>query len=314
MAGVPGMNADLMLRWMSETGSGSIRDLRSRLEWLARTFDLIVGAATTGRWLRDLSGLGYAEADWTHDRWAVAPTVVTRLPGPDGFALITGARTAATEQRVNELDIEVFRLAQPRTGGDLARPTSILLQYDDPQDLPGVASRLGAQYVPCAARQLAALLPPLRLGAPAAAPSRFNATLERFVPETLGWESAPAAAGPAEGLYRLENMSRPQHLFWTAESGWRHCELPAGVFEQLRRRGISVMRWRPDPEPGRDGQGSVYSDWGAPLPPLHQRALVLSTGWTPRFAAGARTAIYENVPRPVAEQVAASLGQQLQPA
>jgi hypothetical protein len=137
-------------------------------------------------------------------------------------------------------------------------------------------------------------------------------TVERFIPEKLEWEVAPRAASPAEGLYRHEIPSGLQYLFWTGVAGWRHCNLSTGVFEHLRRSGVTVLRWRPDPEPGRAGQGTLFSDWGAPLPALHQRALVLSAGWVPRFSRNAQTATYQNVPQQVACQVAASLGQQLQ--
>lgn len=308
------MIGDLIIRWMTETGRGSIRDLRSRLEWAGRTSDIAVSRTETGRWLRDISSLGYAELDWASDLWTVSPTVVTRLPGPDGFAVVVGSRTAATEQLADSLNVAVHRLPQPGTGSDLDRPTTLLLQYDSPAELREVARSLGARYVPCAAQQLAAVLPKPRLGKPAAAPSMHNATVERFDPARLDWFAQQPALRYEGGLYRLDNLGRKQHLYLDTSTGWHHCDLAAGVFAELSRAGASVMRWRPDPEPGRDGQGTVFTDWGAPLPPLQQRALVLCTGWVPRFSSGARTATYENVPIDVAQLVAASLGQELQAA
>ncbi len=71
------------------------------------------------------------------------------------------------------------------------------------------------------------------------------------------------------------------------------------------------MRWRPEPGPGREAVGTLFVDWGAPLPPLQARALVLCSGLVPRFSGMAETAIYRNVPRHVAQAVAASLYQDL---
>src|SRR5438046_5145041 len=138
MACVLPVIADLLVHWMAETGHGAIRMLRARVAWAARTCDIIVDAAETGRWLRDLSSRGYAELDWEQDLWTVAPLVVTRLPGPDALAVVVGMRSAAAEASLASLGIEVHRIAQPGGDSRLARPATVLLQYDQPEDLRNV--------------------------------------------------------------------------------------------------------------------------------------------------------------------------------
>jgi hypothetical protein len=86
--------------------------------------------------------------------------------------------------------------------------------------------------------------------------------------------------------------------------------MPTAVFTALATVKVTPLRWRADGS-GRV-TGSFFVDRGLPLPVLHQRCLVLCSGFTPRFSEIARTSTYENVPRSIAEAVAASLGQTLE--
>lgn len=305
------MVSDVICRWMAETGSGSIRALRGKLTWLARTEDRDISTFDSGRWLRDLSSLAHAELEWDRDVWAAAPLVLTRLPGADGLAILAGVRTRKVDSALDDLDLEVHRVGQPGNNR-LDRPTAIMLQYDTADELAKAAAQVGALYVPCAAEQLAARLSRIQLGEPAAPPSRENETLEKWDAGNMDWQAVSSLASHEPGLYQLLNAGRKQWLFLT-EGGWVRCGLSAGVFTELKRTGHSAMRWRAERGAGRDRFGQVFVDWGAPLPPLQQRALVLCSGVVPRFSDGARTAIYDSVPLRVAEQTAASLGQRLEP-
>jgi hypothetical protein len=303
------VDADLALRWMSETGAGPVRDLRDRLAWLAHTADLAVPGTATGRWLRDLSALGHAEIDWPHDRWAVAPAVITPLPCSDGTAVLAGSRRAGLMERLQSTDVSVLTCRPDPATGDLPVPTAVLIQYDCTAGLQAAAADAGIRFSGCAARKLAQRLPPLRPGPEAPPPARGNATLERL---DEGMSFVPAGAD-RDGLYRLRLLGRSTYL-QRRHGMWRHCDLAAGVFaEYARRSGISVMRWRPERTACDGPVGTVFVDWGAPLPPLHARALTLCSGLPPRFSSAARTATYTNIPADVAQAVARSLLQRLQP-
>lgn len=303
------MDADLALRWMSETGAGRVSDLRERLAWLARTEDFPVAAPAPGRWLRDISALGHAEIDWQHDRWAVAPPAITPLPCSDGTAVLAGSRRAGLLERLESTDVSVLICRPGPAPGDLPVPAAVLIQYDSTDGLRAAAATAGASFSGCAARKLASRLPALRAGQEAPPPARGNETLERL---DTGTSFSPAS-GDEDGLYRLRLQGRPAYLH-RQDGTWRHCDLATGVFtEYARRGGTSVMRWRAERESLSGPVGMVFIDWGAPLPPLHARALTLCSGLPPRFSSAARTATYSNVPADVASAVARSLLQRLQP-
>jgi len=305
------VDADLMLRWMSETGAGSVRDLRERVIWLARTADLHIDGASAGRWLRDLSALAYTEVDWRNDRWAMGPPVVTRLPMSDGTAVLTGSRRAGLVEQIEASEVSVLHHQPASAAGDLPAPTSIFIQYDDVNGLREAAASVGATYAGCAALKLAERLPDVRLGPPAPPPASSNATVERLA-EGDGIVFTPSGTDE-DGLYRLKLQGRLAHLY-QLDGQWHHCGLAVGVFTDHARRGRSVIRWRGERQTDNGDVGTLFVDWGSPLPPLHARTLTLCSGLPPRLSAAARTAIYGNVPAAVATAVARSLSQWLQPA
>ena len=306
------MIGDLMLRWMSEIGEGSARNLRERLQWLARTADLQATRADTGRWLRDVSALGHAEVDWAQDRWAVTPAAVVRLPAADGVAVLTGSRRRSTISRLSATDLAVHEVSPEPAAAGIPVPTAVFVQFDSSAALADAAQEAGAAYGGCAAERLVARLRTIGPGAPAAPPAVANETLERRTgPGPRDWEliEARASAFP-DGLYSLKINGRRE--FRTVQSGvWLRCDMSSGVFLELARLGQSAMRWRPESGHGREHVGTLFIDWGAPLPPLHARSLTLCSGLIPRFSGSAGTVIYRNVPHLVAKAVAGSLHQAL---
>lgn len=297
-----------MLRWMSEIGSGRIRDARAALMWLARTDARPCDPAATGRWMRDLSVLGHAEIDWEDNRWAVSPPVFARLPSADGTAVLTGSRWAGVIDVLAETDIDL-QIHQPQPApNDLALPGCVYAYYDSVDGLIRAAESAGVGYVGCAAERLARALPPLAPGTAAGPPASTNRTTEVFAPDGRV-RFLPAENTTSDGLYRAQVSGRRRYLL-RALGHWSWCDLSTGVFLELQRQGQSVLRWRSSDREA--DKGTVFVDWGAPLPPLHARTLVLCSGLPPLFHSAARTAEYANVPAPVARAVAASLGQSLE--
>jgi hypothetical protein len=301
------VDADLLLRWMSETGAGSIRDLRERAAWLARAGGRPTTRTATGRWVKDLTSLAHTEVDWDEDRWAVTPSTVVRLPAADGTAILVGSRRAGHVEAIQD-EMAVTLVSPQPAPGDLPTPTVVLVQFDSVEQIKAAAAAAGAIYVGCAAAQLAAVLTGPGPGAPAAPPTHREETLERLAARSgLPFERA---SGDADGLYRLRRHGRWVYLYRSGGEWWR-CDLATGVFRDLARNGESVMRWRAEPGAGRASVGTMFIDWGAPLPVLHARTLVLCSGFPPTFSGAARTAIYVNVPIMVAQAVARSLRQEL---
>lgn len=305
------MSSELMLEWMSETGTGDVRQLRERLVWLFRTEDVPATRTASGRWLRDLSTLGHAEIDWQNNRWSICPPVVTRLPAADGTAVLVGCRRQSLLDRLDDSPFLVTRVVKPPSGHDLQGPDSVFLQYDDVQSLAREAEGIGATYVGCTAERLGGRLNRIGPGLPTAPPAFGNQTLERLEdPTTASYVPANGSTAQKDGLYRVTLQGRLAHLY-LLDGHWYRSELAEGLFLEFAARNMSVIRWRPDPGHGRSDIGTVFVDWGAPLPPLQSRALALCSGLPPRFSGTARTAIFVNVPLAVANAVASSLGQHL---
>lgn len=305
------MIGDLLLTWMSETGSGTIAEFNTRALWLARTEDLTVSDNVGGKWLRDIAALGHCEVDWKHGRWSVAPPVITRLPLADGLAVLVGARRPRLIRAIENAELYVERARRPSRERTLPAPATILIPYQQAKDLEDAAGGIGVNYVGCAAVGIARKLqpsPPLANSAPPAYDSLFE-RLVGFSPQR--WKAtSPRDLAPPDGLYREQIHGRWRYTL-RREGRWHAVELSLGIFAELARRGDTVIHWQPDND-NYSRTGTVIIDRSVPLPPLHSRVLVLCSGFIPRSDSTAKTELHDNVPREVAELVASSLGQTLQ--
>lgn len=302
---------DLLLRWMSEVGAGTTADLRARIDWIARTANIEPRSYTSGRWLRDLSSLGHCEVDWETGRWSIAPPALVRLPSAGGLAVIAGARRP---RMIRELDDFCGWLPPARRqppAGEVPLPTTLYVTFTRESDLAEAADAAGLTLAGQAAERIALSLPSA-LPHVATGPPAYGAQLKRLeTSHPRDWRVVSATdANPQDGLYAEQANGRTRHIM-RRDGEWFACDLSTGIFAELARRNESALRWRADAGRETAGTGTLFVDWGAPLPPLHSRTLVLCTGLPPRFGTAATTAIYENVPRRVASRVCTSLGQSL---
>lgn len=302
------MNGELMLNWMSEVESGTIKELRDRTEWLMRdSLTTHEGHHRFYEWLRRMTSLGHCEVDWARRRWSVTPLVIYRLPNADGLAALAGRRrqtlTPRLLQESENTDVWVDTRVMPQQGRGLPLPRVIQIQFNNASELEQLASNLGGRYVGTAAVRLASVLRPPSVG-PIAAPPPGAESLE--VLSTVSpprFSSAPVTSYfRREGLYRYKRYGQRIHLYWDGEN-WRETDRERGVILEARRRGERVIRWVPEIVHGRGGVGSVVVEAGIAIPALHDRALVLCSGLTPAVSESGDV-IYENVPRIVARTVA----------
>ncbi len=305
------MIGDLLLTWMSEIGSGTVADFHDRAAWLARTDGLALGEGAPRWWLRDAAALGHCEVDWTHGKWSVTQPVLAQLPQADGLAVLCGARRPRLVRAIDERDIYEETRRRNSSHRDIPSPSTILIPYQSAHQLQHDAAAIGAAVGGCAAERISSLL---RSTAPAApsAPPAYSSLLERLTSVApQRWRPAsPRDPAPPRGLYREQVNGRWQHLVRCADS-WLTTDLSSGIFAELARLGRTVMRWLPDgDDPKRTG--TLLIDARIPLPPLHERALVLCSGFVPRFEAAFNELHYDNVPRAIADDVASTLGQSLQ--
>jgi len=304
----------ILLRWLSESRSGRASALREGIRGQAPTWGLEVKEYADWDWMRKAAALGFIDVDLRADRWSVAPPVLTRLPHADGLALLTGARTARISTRVEEAAQEWMELItvphRPETG-EAPLPDTLLFQYEDPRSLREAAEFLGARYVPCAALQLMELLPQAAPGPESAPPGGSTAnTLEKYEPRLQRF--VPVARDDEDGLYRWRGADYARLTRIRRNGVFHAVDRETGVYLELARHRTGAMRWRPESGKGRGGIGRLFVDRYAPLPALHERAAVLCSGFPPSVGKQAQTRAYDNVPRALAEAIAASLQQNLE--
>lgn len=302
---------DLLLRWMSEVGAGTNTDVRTRIDWIARTANIEPRSYTSGRWLRDLSSLGHCEVDWEGGHWSIAPPALVRLPSAGGLAVVAGARRPRMMRALDDFCGWLPPARREPPPGEVPLPTTFYMTFTREPDLADAANSAGLKLAGQSAERIARSLAPTRPHV-LTGPPAYGAQLKRLESiQPRDWQPVSAAqANPPDGLYSEQVNGRPRYI--TRRDGeWFACDLSTGIFAELARRKESVLRWRPDRGREAAGTGTLFVDWGAPLPPLHSRALVLCTGLPPRFGTTATTAIFENVPRGIAARVCTSLGQSL---
>ncbi|MGE0025596.1 MAG: hypothetical protein AB7O78_02640 [Thermoleophilia bacterium] len=293
---------DRLLWWLSEKETGSWADFRKAYEWVTANQGDAVKA-----WImaRDLQALGHVEFAWEHGlSWSVAPPVLTLLPSSGGLSYLTGARTRALIQALNDMTALDF-YPEAVKQGDMG-PHGIFLLFGSAQDPEVLAQRLGIQYTYSVAEVLAGVLPQLAdMMATEPSPFRIGFDKERFDPGTLFWAEAPE---PEEklvpGLYRMRTYGGTEYRFLSATRHVMSCQPEPAAYESLRYAGRKILRYEP-------GAKTLIVPAAVRLPSLHARAATLSSGLLPEpVLVNGRTELrYENVSPGVAGAILTTLSQ-----
>jgi hypothetical protein len=294
------MKAELLLQWASERGSGSWHEWVSATRWGS---DHDAGFAPQ-QLMRTLSTLGHLEIDWATHTWAVAPTIITLLPNAGGHGFLTGARTGALTRRLQgEIaeDLEVFIWLQPQSDG----PDACLIAADGDGELQKLAEWLGVDFEFSVSERLLTTLPDIdaMLAKRRSTPGVPDFGVRRWDPYR-SWRLADRDDAP--GLYEYEHAGR-RELRWISDAmEIFRVDLPLGVYAELRRAGRceDVLKWW-----GKSINGDLGVPLWAPAPNLHARAAALCSGVAPLRRG--KVTLYKNVPLPFAQDLAASLGQNL---
>ncbi|MDH6226804.1 hypothetical protein [Streptomyces sp. MJP52] len=305
---------ELLLRWVSEKGAGTLSDVKQGMWWVAAKHCPDVEPGAPGRWLRDAVSLAHMDIDWRNRNWCAAPPVLTRLPHGRGLAVIAGSRTAAFDTRmaaaVKDGLLEVVPVANTRTERDIPLPPSLFVQFNSEDELVDLAVEIGVSYTRCFALDAAEVLPRLVLDAPTSVPE-YGRPLEQYDFELREYKSVPRPK--EDGLYRLKRRDAKRVCQVRQNGEWFETSHEYGVYAVLHQTGSvkDILRWWPEKGQGPDGVGTLYVDWGYPLPDLHRRVAVMCSGLAPLINMSAKNLEYCNVPRHVAMKIADSLGQPL---
>ncbi len=254
-----------------------------------------------------MSALGHVEVDWRGGRWAIAPPIAALLPSCGGTAVLAGSRRKGLVEKLDSM-ISVQTLQAVGSDSRLVTPNQVYLQADSIKVLVEALEECGIGYGGRVADHIANGLPRLRLGQPAAPPA-YDAPVNRLELRD-GIRFVHGEATTDSGLYQLTVQGRPSYLYRSGDE-WFHTDHAGGVLWAIAENGHDVFRWRHERTDGPTEIGTLFIDQGAPLPALQARALVLCSGMPAAFGDKAKTAIYRNVPKTVADVVARSVRQQL---
>jgi hypothetical protein len=308
-----------LLVWMSEIGTGSWRRFKDAHAWVFR--DRAPGAAPEpGYVAAHLAERGHAEIDWHQQRWAVAPCVLTTVPGLPSAGLVVGGRTRSTLQSWAALDWPEVYLDLNRepphppphpgalAGEDGVR--SLFVIADDVEHLQAAAAEMHAAFVWDAGLALASRLPSLtdRVLASKRMPPPPESDVARFVPETGEWQTRRTATEPGLYRFRPRRIGGTEFRLVTAQGSLR-IDRSIGIYADLAKTHVDALWYEPS-----DVHGMLYVRASAPLPVLHARSLHLCSGLRPDDTTlepiGA-VRRYHNVPLQVAEAIATKLSQRL---
>ena len=291
---------DELLRWVSETGSGTWERLRDAAAHVCRKHEL--------RWrpwylANDISAFGHMDIDWDSRAWSVALPTLNLVPGLGLFVVLTGSRPHYVDKRFEQAtdSQQVFPLDIPHTHS----PRTKLAKCASVKVAETVAERLESQLVIDPAHGLVASMrrvdeSPMAKAAPVP------------VEEAMKFDAAHVEWSQVEreepGLYRIDLHGRAVHRRLDEYGKWWSIDLAVGQFLELHTSGKRVLRWARS----SDLQPSALEvRQGITLPILAERALRVSSGLPPsRRADGWKR--YVNIPRELAERIADRLLQDLQ--
>lgn len=294
---------DRLLAWLSAAGNGSLTVAQRACQALGLDPD----GAQTGRILRRLRLLGHVEGSGDGRRWSIAPSVLTRVPGPAGSAtyVLCGGRDGAL---IGALRRVAAVSQEPQPHGDA--PARVVVSFEPGDDMAVLLQGAGAGAVPRvddASGRLASVLPPIdrwpdlleRVGA--LQPERYD-TL-RYT--AGGFIESPVAGSGLYELYTREGRGshsiRPDYrLYYDAPAGrWL-----AGDWYGLRFLAhIADGRLGPAYYDILSARFALPEEWRPPE--LYERALVLCSGRLPERRRG--WLYYDDVEPGVAAALAARL-------
>jgi hypothetical protein len=310
------MSANSLLLWMSARRQGSWAQFRAAVEELhIADCDDVEGegddapdqfALPLYQTLRfNLQRVGHAEffaGAGADADWRVTPPALAVTRYADGWlGVVAGARSHALVERLSGAvgaDANLQTLVFP------AYPDQMLVTSDDQRALAEISSKAGLILQKDAPIALLASLPPVddpSVRYRTQRPFGSDWRIDRFSPDDLAWRSATLhdAAAASGGLFRFA-LRHQRHVMFCARGTASRIPVQVGKYLVLRRSRRSVLRYK---------QHSLSVPASCRPPFLVERALILCSGFPPKYEGGALH--YAEVPDGIAALAAALLRQEL---
>ncbi len=257
--------ADLLLAWASEKGSGSWLNWRLASESLG--LHPMVSA-------RNLSALGHVEFDWISNQFCCAAPTAVLIPRSSGSVIITGARPTALRSELQTLSdddsapFDVY-FHPPLTQNDGPETWLVEAEMDD---VVGFCEASGLTFEVEAGRYIAELSP-IATFENAAEPDEPDDRYPReWLDPAKGVFTAGSGTVEEEGLWWVAEWRRKTSFVRKGGEWFRVPVREYGIY--LAYPNLVFMRYRSD-------QSALDVDNRAPLPPLLARAATLQSGRLP---------------------------------
>lgn len=296
------MNDNLLLRYLSELGSGNWRRFKRAVEAVSDEGEETLFSVEA----RQLSASAHVDFDFDGNlRWSVCPPTLAWIEQADGIVgLLCGMRSAdlllKLEKAVTQVNAHIERQPQPegadvifvhvpstREGDRLAELAQIGSEHDARDRLARILPTLDS-YLMLAQRE------PMPVGLTT---ERYDERRAKWI-EIEDWLSSPSHSAE-NGFYRFRDYFTIHHRLKLSNKIVA-VPAPIGIYAWLQSANRQIMRYD-------FAQQMLTVPASAILPPLYARTLVLCSGFLPTFDYGNH--IYHDVPPTVAHSLMKRLGQ-----
>jgi hypothetical protein len=313
------MSLNHLLLWLSAKGEGSWTQFRAAVEVLhvdaedesledndegTRQAVVTSDLPIYQRVRFALQRLGHVEffASEADQGWRIVPPAIALRPGCESEGVLCGARTPNLLQALSStqsIDVLVD------TGPGI--PDRILVRSDSVHAMVSAVGQLGLLVQPDAPAVILSALPSVRDRTswfPVSIPDTPGWRVHRFSPSRLGWRETVGteAMAASRGLFRfLMKHQRFYYLRWRGRT--YRVPVQVGKYAVMRRQH-RVLAY--------DAETQCVSIPAACRPPLLiERALVLCSGFLPRFDPSSGRLAYAAVPPDIARLAAQLLHQEM---
>jgi hypothetical protein len=296
---------DLFLQWLSERGAGRWDAFREAHAWLFSELEqqhLRSPSSLASR----LQALGHLEVDWENARWSIAAPCLVGLPSAGATAVLTGSRPSRLLARFRALvDRDEFADVFAAEYQPWDAPSSVYLEYGSHATIEAFAKALGVTFEPYPAERLSRLLPHIAdvvSSSPITPSPPVGYAVEYFDAHALTWD---AAVDLRPGLYRYRAFWSDRYRLWQ-DGVFREVDRDIGQWAAMTAARVHGLRFE-----SAGVNGALVTSAVTRLPSAYARTAVLCSGLPPHFDVAERSLRYDNVPRALAERIAAGLAQKL---
>lgn len=293
---------DLLLTWFSSRGQATYGVTRDTCLEIAKRFNLDTGSRdairrTRQRLLEPLIRLGHLEGR-EKGGWAITPPTLLLTASQPREGFLVGARRPDWVALLEQFDGLVFEKVEQRWGPERWHITEV-----ETGALEQLTARLELEVVPEGAITLLKALPSLSVALNSLPESRLPVEpMEEFrVSSGRGrfhstWEGTNSRS---DGLFR---MTGREYAGWYLSIGETVRSVPPGECRRLARWYCAIRQGCPTPSYDRESKTLWMPLFGAPLPVVLERALLMKSGLWPPLRKGGR--VFSEITRTEAGEVA----------